>query len=178
MAYIATHQGRQRRVQVTARAPGRFQVVLGGPQEREGTAYEVDFLEPQPNLLSLIIGGRSFEVDVDPVEGGDGFHIVIQGDPYEVEVVEEKQALKRAGGLGGRQGIASIPSPMAGHVRQVLVRPGQRVAAGQVLLTLEAMKMENELKSPILGVVRSVTAREGVAVSSGDLLCVVEPLEP
>ena len=65
---------------------------------------------------------------------------------------------------------------MAGNVRSILVQPGETVSAGQVLLILEAMKMQNEIKSPIDGVIGSVTAREGVTVSLGDPLCVVDPL--
>ena len=171
MVYIATHQGRTTRVKVAEGAPGRFQVTLG---ERE---YQVDFLEPQPNLFSLIIEGRSFEVDVDGREE-DLFQVVLHGDAFEVEMVEEKKkklAMKLSRGASGRQ---DLRSPMAGNVRQVLAQPGDRVAAGQVLLILEAMKMENEIKSPIDGIVGSMTARAGVAVASGDPLCVVEPWEP
>ena len=170
MTYIATHQGRTLRVQVQEAAPGRFRVTLG---DRE---YDVDFLEPQPNLLSLLIDGRSFEVDVDAVGQGDRFDVLIKGDSYDIEMVEERKrllALKRAKGLSGRQ---EVKSPMAGNVRQILVRPGDPVEAGQVLLILEAMKMENELKSPIRGIIGSVTAREGVAVAPGDPLCVVESM--
>ena len=172
MAYIATHQGKTIRVKVNESAPNRFTVAL---EDRE---YEVDFLEPQRNIFSLIIDGRSFEVDVDVEDNSDDFAIVIKGDPYEIEMVEEKKkklAMKLSKGASGRQ---DIKSPMAGNVRQVLVKPGDKVAAGQVLLILEAMKMENEIKSPIEGIVGSVTAREGVAVASGDPLCVVEPWEP
>ena len=174
MAYIATHQGRSLRVEVRETAPNRFQVTLGDEQSG-AREYAVDFLEPQPNLLSLIIDGRSFEVDVDAVAHGDRFDIAIEGDGYEVELVEENKrllALKRGQGPSGRQ---DLRSPMAGNVRQVLVRPGDSVEAGQVLLILEAMKMENELKSPIQGTVQAVTAREGVAVAAGDPLCVLEP---
>lgn len=149
-----------------------FRVTLG---DRD---YQVDYLEPQPNLLSLIIDGRSFEVDVDAADDSDLFEVVIKGDHFEVEMVEEKKkklAMKLARGASGRQ---DLRSPMAGNVRQVLVQPGDRVAAGQVLLILEAMKMENEIKSPIDGIVSSVTARTGSAVASGDPLCVVEPWEP
>jgi oxaloacetate decarboxylase alpha subunit len=92
-----------------------------------------------------------------------------------VEEKKKKLAMKLSKGATGRQ---DIKSPMAGNVRQVMVKPGDKVAAGQVLLILEAMKMENEIKSPIEGIVGSVTAREGVAVASGDPLCVVEPWEP
>lgn len=172
MAYIATHQGKTTRVKVQESEPGQFQVTLG---ERE---YRVDFLEPQPNLFSLLIDGRSFEVDVDAREEEDRFQVVIKGDQFEVEMVEEKKkklAMKLAQGAAGRQ---DLRSPMAGNVRQVLVQPGDRVAPGQVLLILEAMKMENEIKSPIEGIVGSVTARAGAAVASGDPLCVVEPWEP
>jgi biotin carboxyl carrier protein len=172
MAYIATHQGKTTRVKVREGAPGQFQVTLG---ERE---YQVDFLEPQPNLFSLIIEGRSFEVDVDAREDEDRFQVVIKGDPFDVEMVEEKKkklAMKLSQGAAGRQ---DLRSPMAGNVRQVLVQPGDRVAPGQVLLILEAMKMENEIKSPIEGIVSSVAARTGAAVASGDPLCVVEPWEP
>ena len=163
MAYIASHQGKTTRVKVRETSPSTFQVDLGD------RAYQVDFLEPQPNILSLIIDGRSFEVDVDAPE---------HSDQFEVEMVEEKKkklAMKLARGASGRQ---DLKSPMAGNVQQVLVQPGDRVAAGQVLLILEAMKMENEIKSPIEGIVSSVTARAGIAVASGDPLCVVEPWEP
>ncbi len=172
MAYIATHQGKTTRVKVLETAPNLFRVTLG---ERD---YLVDFLEPQPNLLSLLIDGRSFEVDVDAPEQSDLFEVVIKGDHFEVEMVEEKKkklAMKLSRGASGRQ---DLKSPMAGNVRQVLVQPGDRVAAGQVLLILEAMKMENEIKSPIEGVIGSVTARTGGSVASGDPLCVVEPWEP
>ena len=172
MAYIASHQGKTTRIKVRETGPGTFQVDLGDKP------YHVDVLEPQPNLLALIIDGRSFEVDVDAAELSDLFEVVIKGDHFEVEMVEEKKkklAMKLARGASGRQ---DLKSPMAGNVQQVLVQPGDRVAAGQVLLILEAMKMENEIKSPIEGIVSSVTARAGIAVASGDPLCVVEPWEP
>ena len=172
MAYIATHQGRTTRVKVAESRPGIFTVLVG---EKE---FHVDFLEPQKNIFSLIIDGRSFEVDVDAPETSDTFDVFIKGDHYEVEMVEEKKkklAQKMNKGATGRQ---DIKSPMAGNVRAVMVQPGDRVAHGQVLLILEAMKMQNEIKSPIDGIVASVTAREGIAVAAGDPLCVIEPWEP
>lgn len=172
MAYIASHQGKTTRVKIRESSPDQFQVELG---DRE---YRVDFLEPQPNLFSLLIDGRSFEVDVDAAAHSDRFEVVIRGDHFEVEMVEEKKqklAMKLARGVSGRQ---DLRSPMAGNVLQVLAKPGDRVAPGQVLLILEAMKMENEIKSLIDGVVGSMTARTGIAVATGDPLCVVEPWEP
>jgi len=170
MTYIATYRGQTTRIQVQEAEPNQFRVFLGEK------AYEVDFLEPQKNILSLIIDGRSYEVDVDAVESSDTFGVMLKGDHYEIEVVEERKkklAMKMAAGASGRQ---DLKSPMAGNVRNILVQPGETVSAGQVLLILEAMKMQNEIKSPIDGVIGSVTAREGVTVSMGDPLCVVDPL--
>ncbi len=169
MPYIATIQGKDVRVKVEEQAPGRFLVHL------DDRVVHVDALEPQPNLWSLLIEHRSFEVDVDAVPESDTFQVHIEGDPYEVELLEERKkklAMKMAKGAKGRQ---DLKSPMAGNVRQILVKPGDHVAAGQALLILEAMKMQNEITSPIEGVVASVTAKEGVAVAANAPLCVVEP---
>ncbi|MCE1229584.1 MAG: biotin/lipoyl-binding protein [Firmicutes bacterium] len=170
MTYIATYRGRPTRVQIQETEPGRFRVLLGE------TPYDVDFLEPQRNILSLLIDGQSFEVDVDPAPGADLYGVMIKGDHYEIEVVEERKkklSMKLAAGAAGRQ---DLKSPMAGNVRAVLVQPGDEVKVGQVLMILEAMKMQNEIKSTIHGTVTSVSAREGQTVAMGDPLCVVEPL--
>jgi biotin carboxyl carrier protein len=63
---------------------------------------------------------------------------------------------------------------MAGNVWKVLVRQDDKVEAGQVLIILEAMKMENQIKAPAAGIVTFVTAAEGARVAAGDPLCVVE----
>ncbi|MDP2876842.1 MAG: biotin/lipoyl-containing protein [Holophaga sp.] len=170
MTYIATYRNQATRIQVQEHTPGIFTVALGDK------AYTVDFLEPQKNILSLIIEGKSYEVDVDAAPGSDTFGVMIKGDHYEIEVVEERKkklAMKLAAGASGRQ---DLKSPMAGNVRSILVQPGDSVTMGQVLLILEAMKMQNEIKSPIDGIIGSVSAREGVTVSMGDPLCVVDPL--
>lgn len=170
MTYIATYRGQTTRIQVEEAEAGQFRVRLGEK------AYAVDFLEPQKNILSLLIEGKSYEVDVDAGENSDDFGVLLKGDHYEIEVVEERKkklAMKLAAGATGRQ---DLKSPMAGNVRKLLVAPGDAVTAGQVLLILEAMKMQNEIKSPIDGVVASVTAREETTVALGDPLCVVEPL--
>ena len=170
MTYIATTRGTSSRIQVEEAEPNQFRVLI------DDKAYAVDFLEPQRNILSLLIGGRSYEVDVDAAENGDDFGVLLEGDHYEIEVVEERKkklAMKMAAGASGRQ---DLKSPMAGNVRKILVTPGDRVAAGQVLIILEAMKMQNEIKSPIDGIIASMTAREEVTVALGDPLCVVDPL--
>ena len=171
MTYLATYNGEQTRVRVVETAPGRYRVTAGD------TESLVDFLEPQPDLYSLIVEGRSYEVDVDVLERSDLFRVDINGDHFEVELSDEKKqrlALKSGGSLSGRQ---EIKAPMAGNVWKVLVNEGDRVGVGQTIIILEAMKMENEIKAPMAGVVTSLSAREGVPVFAGDQFCLIEAAE-
>ena len=63
-----------------------------------------------------------------------------------------------------------FPAPLAGNVFKVLVKAGDPVAAGQVVIILEAMKMETEVRATSAGVVRDVLVREGDAVKVGESL--------
>ena len=67
-------------------------------------------------------------------------------------------------------GETPVPSPMPGNVFKVECKPGQAVKAGDVLVILEAMKMEIEVTAPVDGTVKSVAASVGTAVNTDDLL--------
>jgi biotin carboxyl carrier protein len=78
-------------------------------------------------------------------------------------------AMASAGGQG------TLKAPMPGMVSRVLVAVGDRVAAGQVLLVVEAMKMENEFKAKIAGVVRELHVAAGQAVAASAVLVTIDP---
>lgn len=65
----------------------------------------------------------------------------------------------------------SVSAPMPGNILDVRVKPGDSVKAGDTLLILEAMKMENEISAPQDGTIASVNVAKGDTVNSGDLLC-------
>src|SRR5699024_1485517 len=71
----------------------------------------------------------------------------------------------------GTAGAVALNAPMPGNSLDVLVKPGESVKAGDSLLILEAMKMENEISAPQDGTVASVDVRKGDVVDSGTLLC-------
>ena len=132
MTYLASCNGEQTRVRVVETAPGRYRVTAGD------TESLVDFLEPQPDLYSLIVEGRSYEVDVDVLERSDLFRVDINGDHFEVELSDEKKqrlALKSGGSLSGRQ---EIKAPMAGVVTSLSAREGVPVFAGDQFCLIEA----------------------------------------
>jgi len=70
-------------------------------------------------------------------------------------------------------GASVVEAPMPGKILKLSVAVGASVASGDVLLILEAMKMENEISAPVSGTVREIRAREGDSVNTGDVLVVL-----
>jgi biotin carboxyl carrier protein len=86
---------------------------------------------------------------------------------------------RRRSGQRGRHGLGGsqqVISPMPGRVVRLLVAQGDEVSAGQGLVVVEAMKMQNELKAPRDGRVLTLTAREGATIAAGEVLAVIEEI--
>jgi len=165
--YLATWRGEERPVRVSATG-GRYSVRLGD------RTVEVDLLAAGNSLYSLLIDGRSYEVDVLP--GEEALTVLVRGEPYYIKVQDERTArLRAATGKGRAQsGRRTVASPMPGKVVRHLVRVGDAVEAGQGVIVVEAMKMENELRAPAAGTVREIRAAEGAVVAGGAPLVVIE----
>lgn len=91
--------------------------------------------------------------------------------------LEEKQEFNKDKVIEERESKGeskSIVSPMSGIILKIFVSPGQRINAGDKLLVLEAMKMENEIKSDVSGVVKSILVKEGDSVETGQALVELE----
>ena len=114
------------------------------------------------------------------------YRVTVNGTVYEVELEEitgaapaapaaEKPAAPALAAPAAPAGEGErITSPMPGTILAVNVAAGQSVKKGDVLMVLEAMKMENEIMCPRDGVVSSVQAAKGAVVESGTLLCVLQ----
>ncbi len=114
------------------------------------------------------------------------YRVTVNGTVYEVELEEitgavpaapaaEKPAAPAPAAPAAPAGEGErITSPMPGTILAVNVAAGQSVKKGDVLMVLEAMKMENEIMCPRDGVVSSVQAAKGAVVESGTLLCVLQ----
>ena len=122
-----------------------------------------------PGHYSLIIEGKSHEVFVREEKGG----FVVEIDGHLIPV-RAKKGDTAAGPVEEETGSATIVSPMPGRVVGLRVKPGDSVKAGQGLIIIEAMKMENELKAPKSGIVAKVSVTVGMAVESGQELVVIE----
>lgn len=110
------------------------------------------------------------------------YRVNVNGNDYEIaiELIDENEA-KAAAPVKTAAPTTSAPangekitSPMPGNILNVNVAAGDSVKKGQVLMVLEAMKMENEIMSPIDGTIASVNTSKGATVESGALLCVIK----
>jgi biotin carboxyl carrier protein len=163
MIFDATVDGRTIRVEVRGQ-DGRHTVVL------DGHPLAVDARETGRHFLSLLIDGRSHEAGIEKRPGG--YTIVLDDDVVAVDLAEAARGAAAPAKTSG--GPARIVAPMPGKIVRVLVTQGQAVEAGQGLVVIEAMKMENELKAPRAGFIKDVSARDGQAVDAGALLVVLE----
>lgn len=123
-------------------------------------------------IRSVLLGSR--KLDFGWTREGERYEIVIHGTPYEIAVRDlrsEELARMRRAPDGPVQ--AEVRAPIPGRVRRLLTREGANVRRGCPLLTLEAMKMENEICSPVDGHVREIRIREGATVERNAVLLVV-----
>ena len=126
------------------------------------------------NTRTVIVDGETFEVTIE----GDGptYQVEVGGRTFEVEVPNAGPAPKRrAGGGGKKKRSGTVSANIPGKVVTVEVTEGQHVEEGQVILILEAMKMQNEIQAPVTGTVTSVQCEEGEAIEANVPLVVIEP---
>ncbi len=166
MNYELTINGARHKVEFTA--PGR-----DSTQVRcliDGRAVEAAAIRISPSCYSILLEGRVFEVTIDDHSGS--LLLRAHGREFSVEIFDPRswRRAHRAGvELEGRQ---QLVAPMPGKIVRVLVKTGEQVTAGQGLLVIEAMKMQNEVRSPKSGVVEKL-APEGRTVNAGEVLAVV-----
>lgn len=137
------------------------------------SAGSASIVEAIPGVFSVLLGDRSFAVSVGPGATGE-LEVWTNGD--ERHVISLADLRDRAGrrSKASGDGPVEVRAQMPGKVIQVLVAPGAVVEAGQGLVVVEAMKMQNEMKAPKGGTVSRMHAREGATVTAGEPLAVVE----
>jgi biotin carboxyl carrier protein len=164
MTYDVTIDGKDYRLELD-RVDGRWACRVNGD------AVEIDAVLARRDVLSILIGGKAYEIKRErtPVD----MHLWVGSVRYAVQLRDPRSLRSRASADDGK-GPRKLLAPMPGKVVRVLVKEEAEVEAGQGVLVVEAMKMQNEIKSPKKGVVRKMMATEGAAVKAGDVLAVVE----
>jgi propionyl-CoA carboxylase alpha chain len=144
---------------------GRFAVTVDGD-----TAGLVEVVRTGDGWIEFAEGGQRHRLHVFR----DGGRVWVQGPDGDVELA----AVPRFPEAGAGEGVAGgLAAPMPGTVLAVPVAAGDTVAGGQLLMIVEAMKMEHRITAPHAGTVREVRARPGEQVAAGDLLAVIDETE-
>jgi biotin carboxyl carrier protein len=167
MRYVAAVDGKSYNVDLIENGKAaRLQI--------DGQNVDVDLRQViAPSLFSFIKDGKSFEVFAEPTE--KGYAVVIAGQRFLVDVADER-SLRLASVQKRevqRRGSIVVKSPMPGLVVDVYVQPGDTVQAGQSLLILMAMKMENNIRAFEGGKVTSLRVQKGDKVELGQLLLTI-----
>lgn len=160
MKYLVTIEGRE------------IPVEVDGGEVRVDGRHLHGHLSPIPGtpLRHLLLGGESLTLVMGRAEAGR-WEVQHHGARFQIEVEDERtRHIRSLTGGGARPEATELKAPMPGLVVRVLAEPGQAVEAGQGLIVLEAMKMENELKARAAGRVRAVRATPGQAVEKGQVL--------
>ena len=146
--------------------------------EVNGRRYEIDVRELTGKEYLLLVGPRVYKSRVEKRRDSPGasgaFEVALAGRSYEITVIDPKRLRSAQTTAAHGTGTAQIISPMPGKVVRVLVQSGTRVEAGDGVVVVEAMKMQNEMKSPKTGIVVSINAEAGATVNAGDVLAVIE----
>ncbi len=135
----------------------------------DGETLHADLRHVDGPVLTLLLDGRSFEVVA--VEQPDGYEILIGNQVFDVEV--ERPGRRRVESVAGAAGPTQLKTPLTGVVKDVPIKAGDAVTQGQVLVVVESMKMNNEIRAPRDGTVAEVHVGAGERVERNALLVTI-----
>jgi biotin carboxyl carrier protein len=138
----------------------------------DGREFPLDVVSTQPGVFSLLLNGKSYDVKQETI--GTETNIVVGHERFAAVVRDPRSFRSRRRVGASEQGVKKITAPMPGKVVRILSPVGSQVEAGQSVIVIEAMKMQNELKAPKNGTVKKINVAEGAAVEAGQTLAEVE----
>ena|SRR5882724_984744 len=155
---------------------------VGDQDERQAQLAEVE-----PGVFSVLLDGRSYEARAERRneqgtehrnEYGDEYGdacawITVRGRRFRIAITDPRRWMQTSAAALGHD-RETIVASMPGKIVRVLVQPGETVAAGQGVIVIEAMKMQNEMKARRAGHVTAVPVREGETVAAGAILATIE----
>jgi biotin carboxyl carrier protein len=165
MVYDVTIDGKRYRLELE-RTGGRWRCRL------DGREVQIDAVLTRRDVLSVLIEGKAYEIKRERT--ATDMLLWVGSARYAAELHDPRSLRSRKDSAGDEQGPKKLVAPMSGKVVRILVHEEAEVEAGQGIVVVEAMKMQNEIKSPKKGVVQKIVAAEGANVNAGDVLAVVE----
>jgi biotin carboxyl carrier protein len=139
----------------------------------DGEPFALNVVMTARDVLSIIHDGRHYEAKREYSLLGET-HIIVGSERFAAEVRDPRSLRSRRAAAGVEAGPARIIAPMPGKIVRLIAAEGDEVEAGQGLVVVEAMKMQNEIKATKKGKLTKIAVKENSAVNAGDLLAIVE----
>ena len=135
----------------------------------DGRPVDIDVRAISSEVFSILRDGKSYVVRKGPNQT-----ITVGERTYEVTISDPRSWRSRQTASGSASGPQKLTASMPGKVVRIAATPGADVKAGQGILVVEAMKMQNELRSPRDGKITAILVQEGSAVNAGQVVAIVE----
>lgn len=166
--YIATLDEMEYKIEVKEIVDSKYKVQIND------TPYIIDAQSIDSSIYSIIVDGKSYEIDLDYKD--NVYHVYNDGKLFKIEIMDElkKRMLEKRGGASGLEGVYTVKSEMPGKVVEVKVKVEDEIKKGDVLLILESMKMQNEIKSPKDGKITEVFINGGDTIEAEAKLITIE----
>jgi biotin carboxyl carrier protein len=173
--YFVTLHGESIEVELGPTKDGKTAAKIHRRAAGDATSGHALELRPIDGLAhcAVVVDGSCRDVLLS--EDPRGMHVTVDGVRHEVAIEDERERAAHLAAAAAPKGPITMRAVMPGILRAVLVKPGDTVKAGQPLVILEAMKMENELRAEHAGIVREVKVAAGSPVEGGAALLVIEP---
>lgn len=140
----------------------------------DGEVFESDIIQVERGVYSLIVDGKSYNVELAERDGAKKYLVNVLYHNYDVEVVDAQSKYLRGRTKMDIGEDVVISSPMPGKVVSIPVKVGDEVKAGDTVIVVSAMKMESEYKVRSDRVVKDIRVKEGDTVSANQALIIVE----
>ncbi|HAU31572.1 MAG: Biotin/lipoyl attachment domain-containing protein [Desulfotomaculum sp. 46_296] len=124
--------------------------------------------------FKVTVNGEVFEVEVEEISPSKSQIVSLQPVLQQPSITELPQNVFHSKRTPGSLKRGIVTSPMPGNINRIKVNVGDQVKKGDILLILEAMKMENEINATDDGTVKEILVKKGQKVSGGDILVIIE----
>jgi biotin carboxyl carrier protein len=155
--------------------PARLEVHRDGEMHRfrlgDGPERQAQLAEVEPGVFSVLLDGRSYEARAEP--GENCAWVTVRGRRFQIAIIDPRRWTESNARVHGHD-RETIVASMPGKIVRILVQPGETVVAGQGVIVVEAMKMQNEMKARRAGRVAAVPVHEGETVAAGAILATIE----
>jgi biotin carboxyl carrier protein len=165
MNFEVAVEGKIRKLELARTEAGWHCIVDGEP-------LNVDAVLTRNNVISLIIDGVAYEVKRE-IDANDEY-VWVHSARFKTELRDPRSLRSRRAAAGTGEGPQKLLAPMPGKIVRVIAAEGAPIEAGEGVLVVEAMKMQNELKATKTGTVQKIMVAEGANVNAGDVLAIIE----